>query len=144
MKWKVYAMLVLVCLFSLCSPLPVISQELEAAQLIAELESILLSYEAHTAKLHRSLSSQDKKLTSLLEKSAALERDLNAALDRAQSSEIRSRELRRTISRLENALADSQKLTEDLERSLKRQRWLRIRDALGALGAGLALGLLLL
>jgi predicted RNase H-like nuclease (RuvC/YqgF family) len=144
MKWRVFGMLVLLCLFCFCSPPAAISQELEAAQMIAELESILLSYEAHTAKLHQSLKSQDEKLTSLLEKSADLERDLNAALRRAESSEIRSRELRRTISRLESALADSQKLTEDLERSLKKQRWLRIRDALGALGAGLAVGALFL
>jgi len=144
MKWRVFAALALVCLFCFCSPPAAISQDYGEARLIAELESILLNYEAHTAKLHRSLSSQDERLTSLLEKSANLERDLNAALRRAESSESKSQELQQTIATLRTSLESLQKQIEGLESSLKRQRWLRIRDALGALGAGILAGVLLL
>jgi predicted RNase H-like nuclease (RuvC/YqgF family) len=113
-------------------------------EIVAELKSLLTSYELHTSSLKQSLKSQNVKIERLLERSKSLESDLSAALERAESSEKRSKELQQIISQLKKALEDSKKQIDDLESLLKKSKIKRIRDAVITFLAGLGLGALFL
>lgn len=120
------------------------SPDSNCSEIVGELQSLLTSYELHTANLKQSLKSQNVKIESLLKRSRSLETSLNAALQRAESSENRSQELQQIISQLKRALEDSSKQIDDLESLLKKSKLKRIRDGVLAFLAGLGIGALFL
>jgi septal ring factor EnvC (AmiA/AmiB activator) len=142
--WPVLALLLFSSVLLPLSPSDVESSPDCSPEIVAELKSLLTSYELHTANLKQSLSEQNVKIERLLERSKSLESDLSAALERAESSESRSKQLEQIIQQLKRAQQDSKRQIDDLESLLKKSRLKRIRDGVLAFLVGLGLGSLIL